>query len=101
VHQAKVGQFYDMLEKSEDLSDNLDELAIFLKEFTGATGCYIGKLMQPRKEINEDDDDRGHIDEEHPKIITFIHSSENHDFMKGKILKNDEGVTHEVFNPPK
>jgi len=39
------------LDKSEDLSDNLDELAVFLKEFTGATGVYIGKLVKPRKDI--------------------------------------------------
>jgi len=77
------------LDKSEDLSDNLDELAVFLKEFTGATGVYIGKLVKPRKDISDEDDDKAHIDEENPKVIWYIHASEGHEYMKGSILKSD------------
>lgn len=71
------------------MSDNLEELAAYLKDFTNATGVYIGKLIQPKKEIGDDDDDRAHIDEENPKIIWFSHASKEHEFMKEKILKND------------
>lgn len=43
--QKKHQDFYELLEKSQDLTDNLDELAQFLQDFTGATGVYIGKLI--------------------------------------------------------
>lgn len=90
-----------MLEKSEDLTDNLDELAMFLKEFTNSTGVYVGKLVKPSKNISDDDDDKAHIDDENPKVITYIHASDpKHDYLRGKILKPDEGVTHRVFTQP-
>jgi hypothetical protein len=67
--QSKIDAFYEILKKSHDLTDNLEELAKFLQDFTGATGVYIGKLIKPMREINDDDDDRAHIDEENPKVI--------------------------------
>ena len=46
--QAKVTEgkqaFFGDLDKSDDLNDKLQHLADFLKEHTGATGCYIGYL---------------------------------------------------------
>jgi len=60
-----------------------------LKEFTAATGVYIGKLVQPLKEINEDDDDKAHIDEENPRVINFVQASDCHSFMKGKLLQSE------------
>lgn len=95
--QDKIAKFYDLLEKSEDLTDNLDELANFLKENTGATGVYIGKLEKPRRAINEDDDDKAHADRENPKIIKFMYATEDHSYMKEKILKVDQGISHNVF----
>jgi hypothetical protein len=92
-----VEHFYEIIDKSEDLTDNLDELANFLQEFTGATGVYIGKLVHPRKEITDDDDEKAHIDEENPKVINFLYSSKGHEFMTGKILKSDQGISHDVF----
>eukprot|EP00347_Sterkiella_histriomuscorum_P002901 403366357 len=100
LKQKKQSDFYDLLEKSQDLTDNLDELAQYLQDFTGATGVYIGKLIQPRKEIQDEDDDRAHIDNDNPKVVWYIHSSQGHEYMKGKILSNEQGVTHAVFNPP-
>ena len=50
--------------------------------------------------IGDDDDDKAHIDDENPKVVQFIHSSEGHEFIRGKILRHDQGVTHEVFKPP-
>jgi hypothetical protein len=60
-----------------------------LKEFTGATGVYVGKLDYPKKDINDDDDDRAHFDEESAKVIQFIHASEGHGYMQGAILTNE------------
>lgn len=65
----KQSDFYDLLEKSQDLADNIDELAQYLQDFTGATGVYVGRLIQPRRDIGEDDDDKAHIDNENPKVI--------------------------------
>ena len=89
-----------MIDKSDDLTDNLDELADFLKDFTGATGVYVGKLIKPLKDIKDDDDDKAHIDEENPKVVQFLYTSKGHEFLKGKILKPDQGVTHQVYTPP-
>lgn len=69
VKEAKIKKFYELIEKSEDLSDNLDELANYLKEFTGATGVYVGKLVYPKKDINDDDDDQAHFDAESSMVI--------------------------------
>ncbi|CDW73780.1 UNKNOWN [Stylonychia lemnae] len=100
IKQEKIQKFYEILTRSEDLSDNLDELAAYLKEFTGATGVYIGKLVKPRKEISDEDDDKAHVDEENPKVIWYIHASEGHEFIKGNILKSDQGISHDVFKEP-
>jgi hypothetical protein len=78
----------------------LDELANFLQEYTGpATGVYIGRLEKPRKTINDGDDDRAHVDrtEGVQKLIRFMYTSKGHEFMKGKILKPDQGIAHQVF----
>ena len=80
--------------------DNLDELSNFLKEFTGATGVYIGRLTYPMREINEDDDDRAHLDEENPKVIMFVNSSDDHTFIKGRILRSEQGMSHDAFREP-
>ena len=39
------------------MTDNLDELANFLQDFSGATGVYIGKLIKPMREIGDEDDE--------------------------------------------
>lgn len=60
----------------------MDELADFLQDFTGATGVYVGKLEKPRKEIEDEDDDKAHYDRENPKVLRFIYTSKGHEFMK-------------------
>jgi len=67
--EQKIKQFYNFISESDDLNDNLNQLCNYLKYFTGATGVYIGKLGQPVKEIQEDDDDKAHLDEESAKVI--------------------------------
>jgi hypothetical protein len=91
--------FYESVEAvKEDMRDKLDDLAQFIQEFTGpATGVYIGKLERPRKPIGEADDDKAHVDKEGTKLIRFMYTSKGHEFMKGKLLKADQGITHSVF----
>jgi hypothetical protein len=58
--------FYEKISFSHDLTDQLQDLADFLKEFTNSTAVYIGKLVSPKKPISDDDDDEAHIDDESP-----------------------------------
>ena len=69
TRDQKIRAFYDLLDDSEDLEDNLQDLVDYLKEFTGATGVYVGKLVNQKKEINDEDDDAAHNDDENPKMI--------------------------------
>lgn len=41
----RKAKFFKSIETSTDLNENLQELADFLEETTGATGVYIGKLV--------------------------------------------------------
>lgn len=51
-------------QNSEDLSDQLQGLTDFIAQQTKATGVYIAKLVFPRKKIEDDSDDKAHLDEE-------------------------------------
>lgn len=70
--------FFTKLEESQDLHDNLEELANFLAENTNATGVYIGKLVAPMKQIEEDAGENDHLDEEAPKVIRYLYSNKGH-----------------------
>ena len=56
-------------------------------------------MERPRKPIGDGDDDRAHVDrgEGVAKLIRFLYTSQGHEFMKGKLLKNDQGIAHTVF----
>lgn len=92
--------FEDKMQQTPDLIDILNELAEYLKEFTGATGVYIARLEQTKKEISEGDNDMAHIDESGQRIIKYLSATEDHQFMIDKTLSMNEGVTPDVFNPP-
>jgi len=78
----------------------MQDLADFLKDFTKSTACYIGKLVAPKKPIKEDDDERAHIDPEAANIIQFLNASEGHEYMVDKVLKQEQGLTFDVFKDP-
>jgi len=86
-----------MLINSDEQYYNLQALANFLQEMAAATGVYIGWLRPPLKAIEEDDDDRAHADEENPKLIWHLFQSADHDFLFEKVLRADQGVTHDAF----
>ena len=90
-------EFFASLEQSKDLADNLPSLVNFLKKYTGATGVYVGRLQHPEREIAIDADDKAHLDYDAPKVVKFIHASEDHEFVEGAILQPADGVTHDVF----
>jgi len=39
---------------------------------TNATAVYIGKVVQPKKAIQENDNDRAHIDRDADHVITYL-----------------------------
>ena len=43
-------------------------------------------MVHPAKEIDEEADDKAHLDEEAPKVIKFMHASKGHEFMEGVVL---------------
>ena len=61
---VKKAEFFEDLEKSKDLADNLQSLTDFLKEYTGATGVYIGVLDYPSVKVDEDSLNTAHLDYE-------------------------------------
>lgn len=79
------------------MTDQLQELADFLKDFTKSTAVYIGKLVLPKKKIQDNDDDRAHIDEEASKIIHFMNATKGHEYLVDAILKQEQGLTFDVF----
>lgn len=58
--QRKV-KFHQEINESNDLSDNLQNLAQYLSHFTGATGVYIGRLLPPTRPVEDTSDDQAHI----------------------------------------
>ena len=71
-----------------------------MKDFTHSTAVYIGKLVAPTKKIKEDDDDRAHIDADAQNIIHFLKASKGHEYLVDAILKQDQGLTFDVFKDP-
>lgn len=63
----------------------------------GATGVYIGRLEQTKKEVKDGDNDAAHVDDAGQHVIRYINASKDHAFLIGKFLKMDEGVTPDVF----
>lgn len=91
--------FFDSIEASKDLNDNLEQLVNFIQENTGATGVYVGQLVSQKKAIQEDagvDDD---LDQEAPKVIQFTHATASHKAMLNVVLTPEQApMSHSVFN---
>jgi len=87
------------MEETLDPMDILTELAEYIKSSINATGVYIARLEQTKKEISEDGNDTAHIDESGQQIIKFLSATNDHQFMIDKTLSMNEGITPDVFNP--
>ena len=78
----------------------LRDFPTFLANEKKLTGAYVGVLDFPLRPIDEEnDEENAHLDETQPKIITYIGSTENHNFMIKKTLPLSEtqGITYDVF----
>jgi hypothetical protein len=79
-------KFFDCLEASKDLNENLQELCDYVHNTTNATGVYIGKLVNQKKPITEDAGENDDLDETVPKVIQFTHSDKSHTKMINVVL---------------
>lgn len=60
----QINSFDALINKSSDLSDQLQNLNDHLKEGTKATAVYIGKMVSPMNKIGETDNDTAHLNSE-------------------------------------
>ena len=70
-----------------------------LKGLINATGCYIGIYDLKRRPVMEDDDETGHIDPSNSKVLRYIGWNDDHSFLDGKYLEQNQGVTFELIFP--
>ena len=98
--EEKQKKFETAVKESKDLQDQLQDLVDHLQDFTGATAVYIGKLVAPKKPIQEGDDDEAHIDNDSPQILNFCNATKDHKFLVDQVLNKDEGLTFDVFKDP-
>lgn len=68
-----------------------------MKLRTSSTAVYVGKLVSPKRPITDEDDETAHIDEEAAKIIHFLHATKSHEYLVDKVLKQEQGLTFDVF----
>ena len=69
-----------------------------LKILTNATGCYLGIYDQKRRPVTDEDDMDGHLDPSGVKVLRYIGWDNDHDFLNGKYLERNEGVTFDLIN---
>jgi len=98
--QNKIDKFTQAVEKQHDLNDMLQSLATYLKEFTGATAVYIGKLETPKNPVEDGDDDKAHDNAEAEPHIHFCYATEGHDYIVDQTLTKGQGITFDVFEGP-
>ena len=55
-------------------------------------------MVEPKKPIEEGDDDAAHIDNDSDKIIHFSHANAEHSFLVDQVLAKGSGLTFDVFN---
>jgi hypothetical protein len=66
---------------------------------SGATGCYLGIYDLKRKKVEEDDDETGHIDPSNSKVLRYIGWNDDHNFLEGQYLEQNQGVTFDLILP--
>lgn len=97
--QAKISAFNALVQGSDDLNDQLQDLVGHLHEFTGATSVYVGKLDKPirgfSQGLREDDDDEAHIVPKAQTEIQLQHADVDHQSLVDQVLKQEQGVTFE------
>mgnify|MGYP006091378023 CR=1 FL=1 len=95
---AKIENFRNKIKKSDDLNEDIQALTNHLNEFTGASATYIGKIVKPIKTgLAEDANDQDHHLPGAKAQIEITNASAEYEFLIGKILKQEDGVTYDLF----
>lgn len=89
----KHQSFIDLMNSTENYKDIMEELCEYIKEFTNATGVYVGELTNLRKPITDEDITAPPVDEAAPQVIKYVAANEDHAFMKKLYLEAGKGVT--------
>ena len=92
----------NLIKEIEDCKDfwlGFNHICQRLKELSGATGCYIGIYDLKRKKVEEDDDETGHIDPSNSKVLRYIGWNDDHKFLEGQYLEQNQGVTFDLILP--
>ena len=91
-----------LIKEIEDCKDfwlGFNHICQRLKELSGATGCYLGIYDLKRKKVEEDDDETGHIDPSNAKVLRYIGWNDDHNFLEGLYLEQNQGVTFDLILP--
>ena len=95
---SKIEAFRNKIKKSEDLNEDIQTLTEHLNEFTGASATYVGKINKPIKTgLAEDANDQDHHLPGAKPQIEITNATEEYKFLVGQILKQDQGVTYDLF----
>ena len=87
------------IEECKDFWLGFNHICQRLKELSGATGCYLGIYDLKRKKVEEDDDETGHIDPSNSKVLRYIGWNDDHNFLEGQYLEQNQGVTFDLILP--
>ena len=87
------------IEECKDFWLGFNHICQRLKELSAATGCYIGIYDLKRRKVEEDDDETGHIDPSNSKVLRYIGWNNDHNFLDGEYLEQNQGVTFDLIFP--
>ena len=92
----------NLIKEIEDCKDfwlGFNHICQRLKTLSKATGCYLGIYDLKRRDVNEDDDETGHIDPSNVKVLRYIGWNDDHNFLEGQYLEQNQGVTFDLIFP--
>jgi len=104
IVQLKKKDENNFLQEIRDCKDfwlGFNHICERLKQLINATGCYIGIYDLKRRPVQEDDDETGHIDPSNSKVLRYIGWNEDHNFLEGKCLEPNQGLTFDLILPQK
>ena len=100
--KSRIKDENNLLQEIKDCKDfwlGFNHICERLKKLINATGCYIGIYDLKRKPVMEEDDETGHIDPSNSKVLRYIGWNNDHNFLDGKCLEQNQGVTFDLIFP--
>ena len=100
--KSRIKDENNLLQEIKDCKDfwlGFNHICERLKKLINATGCYIGIYDLKRRPVMEEDDETGHIDPSNSKVLRYIGWNNDHNFLDGKCLEQNQGVTFDLILP--